>query len=39
MVLSFKASCGSLSTEQNLEQINVIRQHVDETLTSDQVTG
>ena len=39
MVLSFKASYGSSSTEQNLEKINVIRQHVDETLTPDQVTG
>ena len=39
MVLSFKASYGSSSTEQNLEKINVIRQHIDETLTPDQVTG
>ena len=39
LVLSFKASYGSLSTEQNLEKINVIRQHIDETLTPDQVTG
>ena len=39
MVLSFKASYGSSSAEQNLEKINVIRQHIDETLRPDQVNG
>ena len=39
MVLSFKSSYGSSSAEENLHKISHIRQHIDETLMPDQVTG
>ena len=39
MVLSFKASYGNSTTEENLVKIGNIRQHIDETLMPDQVIG
>ena len=39
MVLTFKSSYGSSSSEENLLKISNIRQHIDETLMPDQVTG
>lgn len=39
MALSFKASHGGSSTKENLNKISEMRQHMNETLIPDQVTG
>ena len=39
MVLSFKSSYGTSTTEENLVKIGNIRQHIDETLIPDKVIG
>ena len=39
MAISFKTHHGGSSTEENLNKINEMRQHMNETLIPDQVTG